>query len=103
MSNQEMNALASKSPKAVLTMFGLTAEPRNVNVAAIPGTVNTQAYQPKQDSFVGRNTKSAMIGATTEDLHMEAANSRKMVEELHAAGLTVHDLSDPKIYKKYFK
>lgn len=103
MSNEEMNILASKSPKAVLTMFGLKGEPQTTKVATIPSTVNTNAYQPRQDTFVGRNTKSAMVGATTEDLQTEAHNSRKMVEELHAAGLTVHDLSDPKIYKKYFK
>jgi hypothetical protein len=103
MSMEEMNVLAAKSPKAVLTMLGVKVGAQSSSVAHIPGSVNSSAYQPRQDSFVGRNNKSAMIGATTEDLQMEAHNSRKMVEELHAAGLTVHDLSDPKVYKKYFK
>lgn len=103
MSVQEMNSLAAKSPKAVLTMFGVKTGAQPSNVSATLGSVNSSAYQPKQDSFVGRNTKSAMVGATTEDLQMEAYNSRKMVDELHAAGLSVHDLSDPKVYKKFFK
>jgi len=103
MSMQEMNTLAAKSPKAVLKMLGIEGGAQKQNVAPVQGTINTGAYQPKQDTFVGRNTKSAMIGATTEDLRAENHNARAMVEELHAAGLTVHDLSDPKVYKRYFK
>lgn len=102
MSNQEMNALASKSPKAVLTMFGLKVEPQNRNVAAITGTVSTSAYQPRQDTYVGRSAKSAMIGASTEDLRIESDNAKKMTDEIHAQGLSVSDLSDPKVYNKFF-
>ena len=64
--------------------------------------MNTSGLAPHQETFVGRNKESAVMGATTEDMRRESDRSKKMVEELHAQGLSVHDLSDPKVYKKYF-
>lgn len=103
MSVQEMNTLAAKSPKAVLSMLGVTGQSApKPNTSATQGTVNTSAFQPNPQTFVGRNNKSMMIGATTQDLQMESKAANQMVEELHAQGLSVHDLSDPKVYNKYF-
>ena len=102
MSVVEMNALAAKSPKAVLSMLNVKTEHKTVQPFS-QGTVNTNAYQPKQDSFIGRNPKSALIGATTQDIQEASNRAKNMVTELHAAGMSVHDLSDPKIYNKYFK
>lgn len=103
MSVQEMNTLAAKSPKAVLSMLGVTGQSApKPNTSATQGTVNTSAFQPNPQTFVGRNTKSMMVGATTQDLQMESKAANQMVEELHAQGLSVHDLSDPKVYNKYF-
>lgn len=102
MSVEEMNALAAKSPKAVLTMFGVSGDgkkPTNVTQSSY----NSSAFEPKADSFIGRNTRSVMSGATTEDFQMENDNARKMVEELHAQGLTVQDLVSPKAYNQFFK
>jgi uncharacterized protein YukE len=102
MNMQEMNALAAKSPKAVLTMLGVVGDSQKQNVAPHTSSVNSAAYQPKTDSFVGRNNRSALIGATTEELQAESKNARAMVDELHAAGYTVHDLTDPKMFFKTF-
>lgn len=102
MSVEEMNALAAKSPKAVLTMFGVSADGKKP-VSVTQGSYNSSAFEPKADSYIGRNTKSVMSGATTEDFQMENDNARKMVDELHAQGLTVQDLVSPKAYQQFFK
>lgn len=103
MSVPEMNALAAKSPKAVLKMLGVGESAPKVN--GIPNTpsINTTGFNPHKESFVGRNPKTALIGATSEDLIQENRNARAMVDELHAQGLSVHDLADPKAYNKFFK
>lgn len=103
MSVPEMNALAAKSPKAVLKMLGVGESAPKVN--GIPNTpsINTTGFNPHKESFVGRNQKTALIGATSEDLISENRNARAMVEELHAQGLSVHDLTDPKVFSRYFK
>lgn len=101
---QEFNELAAKSPKAVLKALGVEQAAHKLQSFAPTGSeLNTAAIQPHQDSFVGRNQKKTNIGATSEDMFQEARNSRSMVDELHAAGLTTSDLSDPKVYAKYFK
>jgi head-tail adaptor len=100
----EMNQLAAKSPKAVLKALGVSeqvAKPQSF--APANSTFNTAALQPHQDSFVGRNKDTVAVGATTGDMMAESARARKMAEELHANGLTAADLSDPKVYHKYFK
>lgn len=101
---EEMNQLAAKSPKAVLKMLGVTGQPAQKQGTTAPGSsaVNTAGFTPSQESYVKRNDKAVQIGATTSELQEERIRSNKMVEELHAAGLSVHDLTNPKVYKKYF-
>lgn len=104
MSVQEMNALAAKSPKAVLTMLGVNSQQAHKpDPTATRSTVNTSAFQPQTETFIGRNSKPTLIGATSQDLHMESQAANKMVEELHAQGKSVHDLTDPKVYFKHFR
>lgn len=100
----EMNAFAAKSPKAVLKALGVSEQtaPKLNTFAPAPSAVNTAAFQPAQDTFIGRNKEKSRIGATTRELNQEAARSRAMVDELHASGASVHDLADPKVYFKYF-
>lgn len=105
LSPSEMDQLAAKSPKAVLKALGISEQVAQKPQSFAPqgSAVNTAALQPHQDSFVGRNKAPQSIGATTGELHQEARNARTMVEELHSAGLTTADLSDPKVFNKYFK
>lgn len=105
MSVQEFNALAARSPKLVLSALGIT----EVKSPVQPGTsapqsssVNTAAMQPPVNTMVTRNTKPTLVGATTQDLNQEAANARKMVDELASQGRSVYDLTDPKVYAKHF-
>lgn len=101
----EMNAFAAKSPKAVLKALGITeqAAPKQQPFAPASSTVNTSAFQPHQDSLIGRNKEKAVVGASTAHLMNEASRAKKMVEEIHAAGGSVHDLADPKVYFKLFQ
>lgn len=104
MTREEINTLASRSPQAVLTMLGVTqqsAHKPNTQVHT-PSTVNSAAFTPNQETFIGRNTKPVLIGATTNDVHESSIRAKKMVEELHAKGMSVHDLTDPKVYMKHF-
>ncbi len=101
MSIAEFNSLAAKSPQIVLKALGVKAKAQQ-GFTPTQGSVNSQALQPSKDSFIGRNKQSTQVGATTEDMKAESTRSKAMVDELHAAGLTVHDLSNPKTYQKYF-
>lgn len=105
MTQEEMNALAAKSPKAVLTMLGVSVQtaPRQNTTAPTNSTVNTSAYQQIPETFVQRNNKPVIVGATSQELIEETRNARKMADELHAQGKTVHDLTNPKVFFQYFK
>lgn len=97
----EFNALAARTPKAVLDLIGAKAAPPS-GMGAPQSSVNSGAFAPQQQSFIGRNKIPTLIGATSQDLMSEAQSARKMVEELHAQGKSVHDLADPKVYMTMF-
>lgn len=105
MSKAEINQLAATRPKAVLSLLGIqdTVVPNTSRQSTQATAINTSGLVPKTDTFIGRNKEPAIVGATTNQLNEENARSRKMVEELHAAGLSVHDLTDPKVYFKHFR
>jgi uncharacterized protein with PIN domain len=102
MSVEEFNALAAKTPKAVLKLLGVdTSVPANT-ASPTTSAVNTGGFQPTPQSTIGKNQKSILLGATSEQIRQESEAARKMVEELHASGKTVHDLTDPKVFFKTF-
>ena len=103
MSVTEINSLAAKSPIAAFKLLGLDDSRTTPSGSGASGAVNTGGFQPKQDSFIGKNAKPTLIGATSSDLREETVNARRMVDELHNQGLSVHDLTDPKVYFKHFK
>ena len=102
MTAEQINNLAAQSPTAVLKLFGLEGTQQPVQSKQVQSSVNTAGLQPHVNSFIGANTKQTNVGATTADLTEEYSNSKKMVEELHAKGMTVYDLTDPKEYRKVF-
>lgn len=100
----DLNVMAAKSPKAVLKALGV-GEVKHVQTTPFSppaSAVNPAGFQPHQDTLVKRNDAYIGVGATTEDLHAEAHRAKRMVDEMHAAGAQVGDLSDPKVYFKYF-
>lgn len=99
MTMEQMNALAATSPKAVLSYFSLTA---STHISPTTGGFNTTGFQPKQDTFVGRNKKPTLVGATTQDMMVEHNNAKQLVNELHEQGLSISDLTNPKEYFKHF-
>lgn len=102
MSAEEMNSLAARSPKAVLTMLGITQAAPAQKYSPSQSSANTTAFEPHNESYIGRNPKGVLIGATTQDVTESFNRAKKMVEELEAKGMSVHDLSDPKTYNKVF-
>ena len=100
MSVEEVNELASKSPQAVLGLLGINAVVSGYKPPVTSGT-NTAGYTPPTESYVKAN-KGALLGATYQDLVTEKQNSSKMLEELSANGLSIADLTDPKVFFKHF-
>lgn len=105
MSIQQMNALAASSPVAVLNLLGVQSVEgqKQTTPSTVPPGVNTAGFQPKQDSYIGRNQKKVEVGATSRELAEELTASRKMIEELAQQGMSIDDLSNPKNYFKLFK
>lgn len=101
MTIQEFNALAARSPKLVLDTVGVKQAP--ASFAPPASTVNSSAFKQNEDTFIGRNKDVALVGATTHQLQDESRKAKKMVEELHAQGKSVHDLSDPKVFFNTFR
>ena len=98
----EFNTLAAKSPKAVLSTLGIADKTPQASFSPVQGSVNSQGFTPNQDTSIGRNKNSMMVGATSQELMAERLASNKMVEELHKAGRSVYELSDPKMFFKHF-
>lgn len=104
-SANDLNALAAKSPEAVLQLFGIkkgTTQQSSFK-SNTQSSVNTDGYQPQNTSFIGRNAKPVILGATTQDLLSEQENAKGLVKELHEQGLTTYALTDPKKYFQQFK
>lgn len=102
LTRDEVNALAAKSPAAVFKMLGVSAPTKPNNGSPTQGSINSSGLTPAQQTFLKRNDKTALVGATTQELQEASTNANKMVEELHKQGKTVHDLTDPRTYNKYF-
>lgn len=102
-SKAEINDLAAKSPAAVFRIFGINDGGKQPTAAPNQSSVNTTGFQPNQNSYVRANSKSTLSGATTQEVMDEQRASRQMVDELHAQGKSVHDLTDPKVYFQVFK
>ena len=104
MTKAEINQLAASRPKAVLSLLGIqdTVVPEQTRKQSTQTALNTAGVEPAKNSFIGKNTEPVIIGATTQQVRAESERAKKMVEELHSQGKTVHDLTDPKVYFKYF-
>lgn len=103
MTQDQINSLAASAPQAVLTMFGVSggvAHKQTFNPPA--GSVNTAGFSgTNSKSFIGRETNIKPLGATMQDTMDQVANSKRMVDELHQNGMSVHDLTDPKVFFKH--
>lgn len=96
----ELNALAAKTPTAVLNLIGV--KKGHLPGSPVHGTINAGGFAPKPNSKIGRNETTVPIGATSHELAQEWQNAREMQQELEANGMSVDDLTDPKTYYKYF-
>lgn len=102
LSVQEFNEFAAKSPTAVLALLDVRVDTRSA-LSPTQSSVNTAGLQPNPNSNISSNQRSVMLGATTQDVIEESRAAGKMVEELHAQGKSMQDLTDPKTYFKMFK
>lgn len=99
----EINALAAKSPKAVFTLLGITETPqRPPNTAPTGSSINTSGFTPSAESMIGKNKNPVLIGATTAQVVDEVRRAKAMVAELDANGMSINDLTNPKVFFKHF-
>ena len=103
MTVDQINALAASTPKAVFKLLGIDEQKAKPLSAPFNTTINTAGFTPASESFIKRNAEEIPIGASSQYVLEEAHRSRKLVDELHAQGKSVHDLTDPKVYFKYFR
>ena len=103
MSVADVNRLAAQSPSAVLQLMGVKQGQVAQQQRPAPSGVNTTNFQASPETKIARNNNILSVGATTSEMMVEHRNSKDMVTELHAQGLSMRDLADPKIYAKYFK
>lgn len=103
---EQINKLAAESPTAVFRLFGIDQQQQVAPAktgAPASNQVNTTGLQPQQTTYIGKNATGWKVGTTTSELRAESDNAKKLVEELHSQGLSTYDLTDPKVYYKYFK
>lgn len=94
-----LNDLAGTSPAAVLELFGKKSSD-TVNVTQ---TSHTGEANPQEKEQLGRNAgKSVLSGSTSRDVRAEYETVKGFVKDLHDAGVTVEELSDPKLFRKHF-
>lgn len=104
MSKEQFNSLAASTPKAVLKLLGLEDKQQQApSFVPSSSSVNSAGFEPNKQTFIGRNSKPTLVGATYADLREENNNAKRMVEELHAQGKSVHDLTSYAEYVKHFK
>ena len=99
MSVAEFNSLAATSPKAVLTMLGITDGKPSFNSGT---SINSSSFVPTKDTFIAKNKNTVLIGATYQDTAKELVAAKSMVTELHNQGMTIQDLTNPKVFFKHF-
>ena len=106
MSPEELTALAARSPKAVLSMLGVNGSDAHKQSTQAPSssTINSAVIAQQRNSLLG--DKSAFMlkpGATTKDVAELAQRSADLVQELKERdGVSIHDLTNPSTYFKYF-
>lgn len=106
LSVETIQELAASSPAAIYSMLGVSEAgvQRQPSTAPIQGRVNTAALNlNKGESYIGRETVSIPIGGGHVEQQTQMDNARKMVDELREQGLTINDLTDPKVYNKFFR
>ena len=105
LSKQEIADLAARSPKAVLTMFGVSGEGVQRQPRTLPtdGSVRTDSFNTQPGTFIGRETFQLPLGATNQQMQVLQENANKMVEELHRNGMSIDDLTDPRTFFKIMK
>lgn len=103
LSKAEMNELAAKSPIAVVQLFGLNVNQKQSQAAPTTSSFNTSVLDVSKNTDIKANPKSTLVGATTHEIMEESRAAKRMVDELHAQGKSVHDLTDPKVYFATFR
>ena len=107
LSKEEIGRLAGQSPKAVLAMFGVSGSdaPKQSTQAPSSGSVNTTDFSPRRTSLIGnREAFTLKPGHTNRDLQEMTDRSADLLRELQETdGVSVHDLTNPSVYFKYFR
>lgn len=102
---EELEALAARSPKAVLKMFNIDGDGAHKQPQHSPAQskFSTENFQGRPSSLIGAETERIPLGGGESHYRNILENSRNMVQELHEQGMSVADLTNPAVYQKYFQ
>jgi hypothetical protein len=104
MSQEEINAMAARTPKAALKLLGIEDKTQAKTGSSAPtGSINTTDFSHNTQSYIGRNPVKLQVGATVQELQSELQASRKMIDELAAKGMSIDDLTKPSNYFKLIR
>ncbi len=102
MSRDAINSLAATSPSAVLALFGTKSDSTGADVSA-QTSIYIDPNAEKTEITLGSNKGTSVLnGATTADVRNEFQYNKELVQRIHSEGGTVDELSDPKMFQKYF-
>lgn len=107
LTKEEIGRLAAQSPKAVLTMFGVSGSDARKQSTQAPSssTLNTTDFAARRNSLVGnREAFSFRPGHTNRDVEEMVDRSAALLNELQETdGLSLHDLTNPSNFFKYLR
>lgn len=103
LSAEDVNSLAARTPKAVLTLMGVTetVDHNQTKVSPTHSDINSEGFKPNQDTTIRPSGRGVMLGATSQDILEEVSEASKMADELREKGLSAYDLTNPKLYNKF--
>lgn len=102
MTAEAMNSLAQTSPSAVLALFGTTSTKTSTDVSAKTSIYQDPNTGPEEIRLERNKGQSVLSGSTSRDVRAEYEYNKELVAKIHSEGGSVEDLSDPKMYFKYF-
>lgn len=105
MTPEELTALAARSPKAVLSMLGVNGSDAHKQSTQAPSssTINTAVLPQRNSLLADKQAFMLKPGATTRDVAEMVDRSAALMQELQERdGVSIHDLTNPTTFFKYF-
>ena len=102
LSPEDLESLSARSPQAVKALFNIETSTQKSSTKSPMQSTTTSVATGNPSSLIGRETHKLPLGASSHDYAILQDRAKQMVTELEQAGMSIHDMTDPKTYFKYF-